>query len=401
MIVHFWEKGKIMRKNISAGVAFGLIFLSIAVTAFLTVVVLQHRTNALLGELPEKQARFEVIDELDSVIAAHYYGKNDNRTLRHAVANGYVNGLSDGVSKLLTADEYEAYQAQNEGRMSGVGLKTEKTDSGALQVEKVFDDSPAEKAGLKKGDLIVAIDSIVLDLTNSDESATKLDSANVMTVSVTFRRNGQEDTVELEKGYEASSVSAKTYQNLGYLKINDFYASTAQQVQQAMDTFQASGVQALILDVRENASKNVENAVAVLDVFVPLNGDTPAATLVDHSGETVASFSTSAGEVNLPMAVLVSSATQSAAELFACDLRDFGKAQLVGAQTKGDALVTQSFRLSNGDSLVIPVGVMLPFKSESFHTKGLAPDVAAKENAPAKQLSKDSQFLAAAALFLQ
>ena len=148
-------------------------------------------------------------------------------------------------------------------------------------------------------------------------------------------------------------------------------------------------------------AESVENAVAVLDVFVPLNGDTPAATLVDHSGETVASFSTSAGEVNLPMAVLVSSATQSAAELFACDLRDFGKAQLVGAQTKGDALVTQSFRLSNGDSLVIPVGVMLPFKSESFHTKGLAPDVAAKENAPAKQLSKDSQFLAAAALFLQ
>ena len=390
-----------MRKNISVGVACGLIFLTVALTAVLTAVVLQHRTNALLGELPEKQARFEVVDELDSIIATHYYGKNDQETLRHAIAKGYVSGLSDGVSKLLTPEEFAVYQAQNEGRMSGVGLKTTKTDSGALQVDKVYDDSPAANAGLKKDDLIVAIDAIVLDLSNSDECAAKLDNANVMTVSVTFRRKGQEDTVELEKGYEAASVTAEIYQNLGYLKISDFYASTADQVQQAVDTFTASGVQALILDVRDNASKNVENAVAVLDVFVPLNGETPAASLVDHSGETVASFSTSAGEVNLPMAVLISSATQSAAELFACDLRDFGKAQLVGSASKGDALVTQSFRLSDGDSVILPVGVMLPYKSESFHNVGLTPDVAAKEQAPSQKLSEDSQFLAAAALFLQ
>ncbi len=389
-----------MRKSITVGVAFGLVFLTIAVTAVLTAVILQHRTNVLLGELPEKQTRFEVIDELDSLIAEHYYGKNDNQTLRHAVANGYVSGLNDGVSRLLTAEEYAAYQAQSEGRMSGVGLKTEKTDSGALKIVKVFDDSPAAKAGLRKGDLIVAIDAIVLDLSNSDETAAKLENANVMTVSVTFRRNGQEDTAELEKGYEAASITTETYENLGYLKINDFYASTAEQVQQAVDTFLASGVQALILDVRENTSKNVENAMAVLDVFVPLNGDQPAATLVDHSGETVASFSTSAGEINLPLAVLVSSGTQSAAELFACDLRDFGKAQLVGAVTGGDALVTRSFRLSDGDSLILPVGIMLPYKSESFHEVGLTPDVSAKENAPQK-LSKDSQFLAAAALFVQ
>ena len=390
-----------MRKNISAGVAFGLIFLTVAVTAVLTVVFVQHRTNALLGDLPEKQARFEVIDELDSVIAAHYYGKNDNETLRHAIASGYVSGLSDGVSKLLTAEEYADYQAQSEGRMPGVGLKTTKTDSGALKIEAVFDDSPAAKAGLKKGDLIVGVDAIVLDLSNSDECARKLDSANVMTVSVTYRRGDREDTVDLEKGYEAASVSAKTYQSIGYLKISDFYASTAEQVQQAVETFEASGVQALVLDLRENESRNVENAIAVLDVFAPLNGDTPAASLVDHSGETVSTFSTSAGEVNLPMAVLVSSATQGAAELFACDLRDFGKAQLVGAATKGNALVTQSFRLSDGDSLVLPVGIMLPYKSESFHEVGLKPDVAAEENAPAEKLSKDSQFLAAAALFLE
>ena len=390
-----------MKKTISVGVAFGLIFLVAAITAITTVFVMQHKTNALLGELPEKQARYEVLDELDSIIAENYYGNGDAKTLRHAIANGYVSGLSDGLSRLLTAEEYERYLAVSEGQMQGVGISFSKTDSGALRVDAVADGSPAKEAGLKKGDIIVALDAIVLDLSNSDDLSQKLESSNISTVSATYRRNGQEDTVELATGYEASSVSTKTYQDIGYIKISDFYASTASQVQTAVDTLAASGVRALILDLRGNASKNVENAVAALDVFVPLNADTPVATLVNKAGETITSFSTSSGEVNLPMAVLVSSGTQAAGELFACDLRDFNKAQLVGNSTKGNALVGKSFRLSNGDSLLLAVGEMLPYKSKSFNASGLTPDVKADLNEETDKLSKDSQFLAAAALFTE
>ncbi|MBQ7598227.1 MAG: PDZ domain-containing protein [Clostridia bacterium] len=390
-----------MKKKISVGVTFGLIFLSIALTAIATALIVQQKTNALLGDLPEKQARYEVLDELDSLIAAHYYGKNDSKALRRAIESGYVSGLSDGVSRLLSAEEFKQFQAVSRGQMQGVGFTFSKTEKGVLRVESVTKGSPAAKGGIKKGDSIVAVDAIVLDPSNCDEIAQKLENNNVMSVSVTFRRKEQETTVELEKGYEAASVFTDTYQNIGYLQITQFYDSTASQVQSAVELLQSSGVRALVVDVRENASMNVENAIKTLDVFVPLNQDTPAATLVDKAGETISTLSTSAGEVNLPMAVLVSKKTAYAGELFACDLRDFGKAQLVGTTTAGKALVTDSFRLSDGDHVLLSVGEMLPYQSESFQENGLKPDVAADESESTETLSKDSQFLAAAALFTE
>ena len=390
-----------MKKKISVGVTFGLIFLSIALTAIATALIVQQKTNALLGDLPEKQARYEVLDELDSLIAAHYYGKNDSQALRRAIESGYVSGLSDGVSRLLSAEEFKQFQAVSRGQMQGVGFTFSKTEKGVLRVESVTKGSPAAKGGIKKGDSIVAVDAIVLDPSNCDEIAQKLENNNVMTVSVTFRRKEQETTVELEKGFEAASVFTDTDQNIGYLQITQFYDSTASQVQSAVELLQSSGVRALVVDVRENASMNVENAIKTLDVFVPLNQDTPAATLVDKAGETISTLSTSAGEVNLPMAVLVSKKTAYAGELFACDLRDFGKAQLVGTSTAGKALVTDSFRLSDGDHVLLSVGEMLPYQSESFQENGLKPDVAADESENTETLSKDSQFLAAAALFTE
>ena len=390
-----------MRKKISVGVTFGLIFLSIALTAIATMLIVQHKTNTLLGDLPEKQARYEVLDELDSLIAEHYYGKNDSKAMRRAIESGYVSGLSDGVSRLLSAEEFKQFQAVSRGQMQGVGFTFAKTEKGVLKVEEVTKGSPAAQGGIKKGDSIVAVDAIVLDPSNCDEIAQKLENENVMTVSVTYRHKSQETTVELEKGFEAASVFTDTYQNIGYLQITDFYDSTASQVQSAVELLQSSGVRALVIDVRENASMNVENAIKTLDVFVPLNQETPAATLVDKAGETISTLSTSAGEVNLPLAVLVSKKTAYAGELFACDLRDFGKAQLVGTSTAGKALVTDSFRLSDGDHVLLSVGEMLPYKSESFQEKGLAPDLEASGTEDAEKLSKDSQFLAAAALFTE
>ena len=390
-----------MRKKISVGVTFGLIFLSIALTAIASMLIVQHKTNTLLGDLPEKQARYEVLDELDSLIAEHYYGKNDSKAMRRAIESGYVSGLSDGVSRLLSAEEFKQFQAVSRGQMQGVGFTFSKTEKGVLKVEEVTKGSPAAQGGIKKGDSIVAVDAIVLDPSNCDEIAQKLENENVMTVSVTYRHKSQETTVELEKGFEAASVFTDTYQNIGYLQITDFYDSTASQVQSAVELLQSSGVRALVIDVRENASMNVENAIKTLDVFVPLNQETPAATLVDKAGETISTLSTSAGEVNLPLAVLVSKKTAYAGELFACDLRDFGKAQLVGTSTAGKALVTDSFRLSDGDHVLLSVGEMLPYKSESFQEKGLAPDLEASGTEDAEKLSKDSQFLAAAALFTE
>lgn len=386
-----------MNKRIALGPVIALLCVSIVLTAVVTRSVVKRTYNEMLAGLPEQAARYEILDELDDVLRAHYYSSSDNAAMRRAIAQGYVSGLPDGYSRYLTAQERKVYQNEAIGEMRGVGIEYSKTSGGQMLVEDVMDASPAAQAGVKAGDVIVAIDSIPMDASNYDEMAQKLKSDKLSSVTLTVRSGGEEHSLTMPMGFEAASVISDHYEDVGYLKLIAFYATTPAQVKTAVDAFLQSGVRALVIDLRKNNSENVQYAMQTLDVFVPLS-DAPAMRLVDQNGGVIDSYMTDAAAVNLPIAVLVSSGTQAAAELFACDLRDFGKASLVGTKTKGLGLVRQVFELSNGDAVLLCVGEMLPYRSDSFHGAGLEPDLRAQADEKASALEKDSQFLAAVSL---
>lgn len=386
-----------MNKRIALGPVIALLCISIVLTAVVTRSVVKRTYNEMLAGLPEQAARYEILDELDDVLRAHYYSSSDNAAMRRAIAQGYVSGLPDGYSRYLTAQELKVYQNEAIGEMRGVGIEYSKTSRGQMLVEDVMDASPAAQAGVKTGDVIVAIDSIPMNASNYDEMAQKLKSDKLSSLTLTVRRGGVEHSLTMPMGFEAASVISDHYEDVGYLKLTAFYATTPAQVKTAVDAFLQSGVRALVIDLRKNNSENVQYAMQTLDVFVPLS-DAPAMRLIDQNGGVIDSYMTDAAAVNLPIAVLVSSGTQAAAELFACDLRDFGKASLVGTKTKGLGLVRQLFELSNGDAVLLCVGEMLPYRSDSFHGTGLEPDLRAEADEKASALEKDSQFLEAVSL---
>ena len=370
-----------MNKRIVLGPVIALLCISIVLTAVVTRSVVKRTYNEMLAGLPEQAARYEILDELDDVLRAHYYSSSENAAMRRATAQG-------------TAQELKVYQNEAIGEMRGVGIEYSKTSRGQMLVEDVMDASPAAQAGVKTGDVIVAIDSIPMNASNYDEMAQKLKSDKLSSLTLTVRRGGVEHSLTMPMGFEAASVISDHYEDVGYLKLTAFYATTPAQVKTAVDAFLQSGVRALVIDLRKNNSENVQYAMQTLDVFVPLS-DAPAMRLIDQNGGVIDSYMTDAAAVNLPIAVLVSSGTQAAAELFACDLRDFGKASLVGTKTKGLGLVRQLFELSNGDAVLLCVGEMLPYRSDSFHGTGLEPDLRAEADEKASALEKDSQFLEA------
>ena len=386
-----------MNKRIALGPVIALLCISIVLTAVVTRSVVKRTYNEMLAGLPEQAARYEILDELDDVLRAHYYSSSDNAAMRRAIAQGYVSGLPDGYSRYLTTQELKVYQNEAIGEMRGVGIEYSKTSRGQMLVEDVMDASPAAQAGVKTGDVIVAIDSIPMNASNYDEMAQKLKSDKLSSLTLTVRRGGVEHSLTMPMGFEAASVISDHYEDVGYLKLTAFYATTPAQVKTAVDAFLQSGVRALVIDLRKNNSENVQYAMQTLDVFVPLS-DAPAMRLIDQNGGVIDSYMTDAAAVNLPIAVLVSSGTQAAAELFACDLRDFGKASLVGTKTKGLGLVRQLFELSNGDAVLLCVGEMLPYRSDSFHGAGVEPDLRAEADEKASALEKDSQFLEAVSL---
>lgn len=385
-----------MSKRIALGPVIALLCAVAVLSAVVTGVALRKTYNAMLAGLPDQAARYAVLDELEGILREHYYGSSDEAVLRAAVARGYVSGLNDGYSRYLTAEELRAHEREANGEMQGVGLRCSRTAQSRIRVDEVIDGSPAQQQGIVPGDVISAVDSIPVNASNYDESAEKLQSGK-SSVELTVRGSAGERTLQLPLGFEAASVVSDNYGDVGYLRLTAFYAGTAAQIRAAVDAFVQSGVRSLVIDLRHNGSENVKYAMQTLDVFVPLS-DEPAARLIDQSGETVEAFVTDAAAVNLPLAVLIGENTQAAAELFACDLRNYGKATLVGTPTAGLGLVRQAFRLSTGDAVLLCVGEMLPYRGESFNGTGLEPDVAAAAGAQTATIQKDSQFLAAVAV---
>lgn len=384
-----------MNKKISLGVAISLIVLIAAISSAITMGIVGNNYNSILEGLPEKIERYEILDELDDVIKENYYGKSDAADLEQAIAQGYVEGLGDKSSVYMTADRYKEYLSEINGDMFGIGADYTKSKNGYIEITKVYEGSPADNSGLKKGDIIVAFDGIRINVNNYDEMEAKLLGDKLTSVNIIYSRDSVETNVTVVKGYEAQSVFTDVYSSVGYIEISAFYPSTAEQLQQAVDRFNSSEIKAVVVDLRENTSGNYEQAMKALDVFVPMSdGERAAATVYDENASIVKSFTTTSGEIGLPVAVLVSSRTQKAAELFACNMRDFNKGIIFGeGNTGGSAMMQEIFELSKGSAVLLTTGTVMPYKSESFNGSGIAPDYITEASQKGDTLEQDSQFL--------
>ena len=159
-----------------------------------------------------------------------------------------------------------------------------------------------------------------------------------------------------------------------------------------------SGINAIVIDLRDNKSVNFDAAMETLDVFLPLTTqEKPAATVVDNSGSIVKVYNTTSGEVNLPVAVLVSGNTASAAEVFAADMRMMNKCEIYGKEnTKGNCLVQEIFELSQNGVLLLSVGKILPYSGEGYEKSGITPDHRFEYKTQNEDYTKDKLFLYAA-----
>lgn len=388
-----------MSKKISLGATIGLIAIAIALTVSITMTASSGIYNSLLKYLPEKVQTYSQLEEIGNVIKSNYYGNIDEESLEKAVANGYVNGLGDKYSKYMSADEYASYDARNQGKMTGIGVTYTRSGNN-IKITQVFDGSPAQISGLKKGDIIVAFDGEAITKENYNEMISKFEGDKLSTVNLTYKNKDTERTISIAKGYEAQSVSAQADNQIGYIKITDFYSTTAKQVQTAVDKFVSQNATGIILDLRDNSSTNFEAAIKVIDIFVPsLEGTDALATVVDAGGNTLSTYASDAASVNLPIVVITNAGTLGGAELLACDLRNTGKATLVGETTAGVGVMQKVFKLTNGGALLLSVGEILPYKGESYNGTGVVPDYKVERKGDPKELKDDNVYTYAVSVF--
>lgn len=391
-----------MNKSISLGMALSIAIVLSVICGFFCYEIIDTKYDSILEGMPEKMERYDFLDEVDGIIKNNYYGETDSADISEFLVKGYISALGDSNSRYMTADEYVEYKGEIKGDMQGIGIEYEKTSDNKLKVTKVYDGSPAKNQGLKKGDTIVAFDGIKLTAKNYKELSSKLDDKSGA-VNIIFKRDNTEKAVTIQKGYEAKSVSTGVYQGqLGYISISDFYSGTSEQISSALDTFIASGISCLVLDLRDNKSVNYGEAMECLDLFLPMTTDEqPAATVIDNSGKIVKTYNMTSGEINLPTAVLVSSSTACAAEIFVCDMQLMNKCSVYGDEsTKGDCLVQEIFELSGEDALLLSVGKIEPYSGDGYEKSGITPDNVYEYKEINDDFTKDKLFLYAASSML-
>lgn len=391
-----------MNKKISLGTVIGLIAIAIAITSAITMNAVKLSYNSILKNLPERSQRYALLEELQDIIDENYYGKRSREELLSSLGEGYVNSLGDTDDKFMTGEEYKEYLREKSGNMSGIGAKTERVKN-TLKITKVYSNSPAKKAGLKAGDIIVGFDGIKLNKSNFKELTGKLSGENLSSVNIIYKRDKTEKSVTLMKGYEIPSVEWDVYENVGYLKIADFFSKTADDLKAQTEKLVSSGMKAIIIDLRENESTNYDYMLSCLDIFVPMDSsDNHTFKVADENGIIIKTLSTTPGEVNIPVAILASTKTKAAAEFFCSAMKDFSKAVIFSdGNTAGDVSLMEVFELSNGSAVLLTVGKVQPYKGESYEDEGITPDYIYESDSKGTKLSEDSQFVYAVSVLTE
>ena len=370
-----------MNKKISLGLSLAILFLAIAITVAITMTISMRTYNKLIKDLPNRAKMYQNVSEIDDIIRTNYYGFINESLLNSEVYAGYADGLGDKYSYYLTASEYEIYKNELQGEKVGIGVIAYYDESQtAIIIAEISEKSPAAQSGLSKGDKIIAIDEEDVTAYNYEELIEKLNGDRLSSVTVRYVHDGKEATAGVVKGYNAQSVYYSKNGTVGYVKITDFYSTTASQLRKAVDSLIKDGAASIIFDVRNTSSGTIEYAAQALDVLVPVASDGNGALAIakNKDGEVIDTFTSDADNYQMKMLVLVNDGTAGPAELFACDLRDFGLAQLVGVTTSGNGTMQKSYDLSNGGALILTVAEITPYVSESYNGVGLTPDYEVK-----------------------
>ncbi len=366
-----------MNKKIPLGTGLAILFIVMAATIAITMKVSMSVYNNLIGDLTNRTSMYSNLSEVDELVREEFFGDISSDSVNAGIAEGYIKGLNDPASYYLTSTEYVNYYNKLRGKMSGTGLTcTFNKETGHLYVTAVAISSPAEAAGIKVGDEITSIDNTDVTAKNYKSLLSSLEGEKLSSVNVTYVRKGETKTENLVMGYSLSTVNVKMVGTVGIVSINAFYENTISQFKDAIKTLKSNNCTAIVFDVRNCSEGSIKYATEVLDILVPVatDGTAAMATAVGKDGKTIKTYPSDSDCIVLPMMVLVNGKTSGPAELFACDLRDFGKAELIGTTTNGIGTMQEVHQFDDGGAVVLTIAEILPYKSESYNNKGLKPD---------------------------
>lgn len=345
------------------------------VIALMVVIVKETMLHSTVGSGFMTKHGVEKVNLLSDVIDQYYYKDITDEEKMEGIYKGLMSSTNDKYTDYYSPKEFKDLMVTMEGDYGGIGatLSQDKATK-EVSVVEVYEGSPAARAGLERGDIVISVDGHLGTDESLDDFVQRIRGEEGTSIEMVYKRGDQEKTIEITREEViVPSVSHRMLDDkIGYIRISSFVNGTQKDFEDALADLQSQGMQGIVFDMRDNGGGMVDSVVAILDDILP------AGTVVytmDKSGKREDYTSDDAKKIDIPVTVLVNESTASAAEIFTGAIRDFNYGTIIGTNTFGKGIVQSTVPLSDGSAVKITVATYYTPSGECIHEKGIKPDI--------------------------
>lgn len=365
-----------MNRKISVSVALTITLIAITVTFAITWIISSESFNKAVSSVTQRQAQYSKLAEIDNYVRHNFFGEIDDMTLNDRIAQGYLNGIGDRYSTYYSEKEYGELQEYESGERVDIGLEVVRDADGYFRIVRVFDESPAARAGVEAGGRITFVDDVDAKTVQTVRAMQSLlRGMQGTTVKITGLYGAAEERVfEVQRSnYAPPTVEYAQWGDFGYFRIYSFGANTYTDFDYLLNQALLEDLKGLVFDLRANPGGQFQQAYNMINALCPRG---TVAKSEAKNGTTKVLATSDDEAVDLPMVVLVNENTAAAAELFAVSIRDLSGGRIAGVTTMGKgSLQSAPQQLTDGSALSITTAMLLTGRDESFDTVGVIPDV--------------------------
>jgi len=315
-------------------------------------------------------------------IKEQYVDEVNDEILFKAAIKGMVNGL-DPHSSFLTSDDFNELKIGTTGKFGGLGIEIT-TEDGFVKVISPIDDTPAQRAGIEAGDMIVKVDETSLKDMDISEAVKLMRGDPGTEVEVTVLRKNVNEPIVIKLVRQiivSKGIKTKIFNdNIAYLRLSSFQSNSTNDLKSAIYKLKKktnTDIKAIILDLRNNPGGVLGSAVGITDLFLKKG------KIVYTKGRTLNSkleYKATPQDISsgLPLLIMINEGSASASEIVAGALQDHKRAKIVGTKSYGKASVQTIQELSDGSALKLTTARYYTPLGRDIHTEGIEPDVEIK-----------------------
>jgi carboxyl-terminal processing protease len=324
---------------------------------------------------------FQLFWEVWDLVQRNFYGDlPDMQRVTYAAIQGVLNTLDDQYTAFIEPQAAAIIAEDATGEFEGIGAFVDMDETGTLEIVGVFEEGPAEEAGVLEGDRVLEVDSVSIVGLSLYEAINLIRGPSDTEVTLLVRREGVSEPFEVvvtRARLEIPTIEVEMRDDsIGYIRLYEFNSTASELMEEGLEELLAQEPQGIVFDLRGNPGGWLDQAVEVADLFLD-DGTIVIERWSDGREQLLPASGARSGDIgeDVPLVVLVDRGSASASEIVAGALQDRERAVLIGELTFGKGSVQRPFTLSDGSELRVTIARWFTPNNRVIHGEGLEPDI--------------------------